>query len=136
MDPTPGGQLVTILFLPVPMVAALSLGIALGAHRVAALTSLAVVLSLGTFLRRFGPRGLGSGMLLFMGDFFGFFLRGAVTLGDGPSLALRGRVAQLRAQSRPRCPVGAPSRCRGARRHRRWRPAPVGRARRPDRGAR
>ncbi len=82
MDPTPRGQLTTMLLLPVPMVAALTLGIELGSHRVAALASLAVLLAVGTYLRRFGPRGFIAGMLLFMGDFFGFFLYGAVTLGD------------------------------------------------------
>jgi uncharacterized membrane protein YgaE (UPF0421/DUF939 family) len=82
MDPTARGQLVSMLFLPVPMVAALALGITLGAHRILALASLAVVLAVGTYCRRFGPRGFVAGMLLFMGDFFGFFLHGAVTIGD------------------------------------------------------
>jgi uncharacterized membrane protein YgaE (UPF0421/DUF939 family) len=82
MDPTARGQLVTMLFLPVVMVPALALGVALGSHRVLALVSLAVVLAVGTYCRRFGPRGFIAGMLLFMGDFFGFFLHGAVTIGD------------------------------------------------------
>jgi len=82
MDTTARGQLVSLLFLPVPLVAALSLGIALGGHRILALTSFTVVLALGTYGRRFGPRGFISAMLLFMGDFFGFFLHTAVTLGD------------------------------------------------------
>jgi uncharacterized membrane protein YgaE (UPF0421/DUF939 family) len=81
-DTTARGQLVTTLFLPVPMIGALALGIALGGYRLAALTSLVVVLALGTYCRRFGPRGFIAGMLLFMGDFFGFFLHGAVTLSD------------------------------------------------------
>lgn len=82
MDHTAKGQLVTMLFLPVPMVAAMAMGLSLGPHRVAALVSLAVVLAVGTYCRRFGPRGFIVGMLLFMGDFFGFFLYGAVTLSD------------------------------------------------------
>ena len=82
MDPTARGQLVTMSFLPLPMVAALTMGIELGSHRVLALASFAVVLAVGTYLRRFGPRGFVAGMLLFMGDFFGFFLHGAVGLGD------------------------------------------------------
>jgi uncharacterized membrane protein YgaE (UPF0421/DUF939 family) len=82
MDKTARGQLVTTLFLPVPMIAALVLGITLGGHRVPAMASLAVILAIGTYLRRFGPRGFIAGMLLFMGDFLGFFLHGVITLGD------------------------------------------------------
>jgi uncharacterized membrane protein YgaE (UPF0421/DUF939 family) len=81
-DTTARSQLVTTLFLPVPMIGALALGIALGGYRLASLTSLVVVLAVGTYCRRFGPRGMIAGMLLFMGDFFGFFLHGAVTLSD------------------------------------------------------
>jgi len=55
---------------------------ALGGHRVLALTSFAVVLAIGTYGRRFGPRGFISAMLLFMGDFLGFFLHTAVSLDD------------------------------------------------------
>jgi uncharacterized membrane protein YccC len=82
MDPTARGQLITMLFFPIPMVAALAFGIAIGGHRILALSSLAAVLAVGTYFRRFGPRGFVAGMLLFMGDFFGFFLHGAVTMGD------------------------------------------------------
>jgi uncharacterized membrane protein YgaE (UPF0421/DUF939 family) len=82
MDPTAKGQLVTLLFFPAAMVPSLALGIALGGHRVLALVSLALILAVGTYGRRFGPRGFVAGMLLFMGDFFGFFLHGAVTMGE------------------------------------------------------
>jgi uncharacterized membrane protein YgaE (UPF0421/DUF939 family) len=82
MDTTARGQLISTLFLPIPLIAALSLGIALGGHRTPALISFAVLLALGTYGRRFGPRGFISAMLLFMGDFFGFFLHTAVTLDD------------------------------------------------------
>jgi uncharacterized membrane protein YgaE (UPF0421/DUF939 family) len=81
-DPTARGQLVTMLFLPAPMIAALTLGIAIGGHRVVALTLLALILAAGTYLRRFGPRGFIAGQLLFIGYFIGFFLHGAVTLDD------------------------------------------------------
>jgi len=40
------------------------------------------MLTVGTYFRRFGPRGFIAGMLLFMGDFFGFFLHSAVTMSD------------------------------------------------------
>jgi uncharacterized membrane protein YgaE (UPF0421/DUF939 family) len=82
MDSTARGQLITMVFLPVPMVAALTTGIALGAHRVLSLVLLAVVLALGTYCRRFGPRGMIAGLLLFMGYFLGFFLHAAVGIGD------------------------------------------------------
>jgi hypothetical protein len=82
MDPDARGQLITVLFLPVPMFPALALGIAVGGHRVLSLVLLAVILAAGTYLRRFGPRGVASGMLLFMGFFFGFFLHGEISAGD------------------------------------------------------
>ncbi|HEX6454029.1 MAG TPA: FUSC family protein [Trebonia sp.] len=81
-DKTASGQLVSLLILPVPMIAGLALGLAIGGYRIPALASLAVVLAIGTYLRRFGPRGFRAGMLLFIGDFMGFFLHAAVTLGD------------------------------------------------------
>jgi uncharacterized membrane protein YccC len=82
MDPKAKGQLVTTLLLPIPMLSALALGIALGGHRVLSLALLAVVLALGTYCRRFGPRGMVAGLLLFIGFFFGFFLHAAVTVDD------------------------------------------------------
>lgn len=69
-------------FFPIPMVAAPAFGIAIGGHRFLALASLVVVLTVGTYLRRFGPRGFIAGMVLFIGDFFGFFLHGAVSMGN------------------------------------------------------
>ena len=68
------------------MAAALVVGIAVGGHRLLALASLVVALGAGTYLRRFGPRGFIAGNLLFMGDFFGFFLHGAVTMSKLPWL--------------------------------------------------
>ena len=82
IDPGAKGQLITTLFLPVPMIPALALGIALGGDRVLCLVLLAIILAGGTYLRRFGPRGMVSGMLMFMGFFLGFFLEGAVTIAD------------------------------------------------------
>jgi uncharacterized membrane protein YgaE (UPF0421/DUF939 family) len=81
MDPDPGSQLVTFLLMPVPMIAALGLGLSLHV-RVLSLASLAVVLAVGTYCRRFGPRGFMGGMLLFMGAFLGYFLQQLVGLAD------------------------------------------------------
>jgi uncharacterized membrane protein YgaE (UPF0421/DUF939 family) len=82
LDKTAKGQLATLLFLPVPMIATLALGLAIGGYRIPALVSLALVLAIGTYCRRFGPRGFIAGMLLFMGNFLGFFVHGAIGIGD------------------------------------------------------
>jgi len=76
------GQLVTMLLLPVPLVAALALGLFLGSDRLLCLILLPVIMAAGTYLRRFGPRGMFAGSLLFFGFFFGFFLHAAVTVHD------------------------------------------------------
>ena len=80
-ETTARGQLVTMLFLPFPMIAGLVLGIAVGGDRILSLALFAVVLAVGTYFRRFGPRGFIGGMLVFLGDFLGFFLHGTITLG-------------------------------------------------------
>jgi hypothetical protein len=81
-DPTAKSQVITFLILPIPIISALALGIAIGDDRVAALVVIALVLALGTYLRRFGPRGFLAGQLLFIGYFVGFSLHSAVMIGD------------------------------------------------------
>jgi Fusaric acid resistance protein-like len=81
-DPTAKGQVITLLILPVPIISALALGIGIGDHRVAALAVIALVLALGTYMRRFGPRGFLAGQLLFIGYFVGFSLHSIVTISD------------------------------------------------------
>ena len=81
-DPTAKNQVITLLILPIPIISALALGIGFGDHRVASLVVIALVLALGTYLRRFGPRGFLSGQLLFIGYFVGFSLHSAVMIGD------------------------------------------------------
>jgi uncharacterized membrane protein YgaE (UPF0421/DUF939 family) len=81
MTPTARGQLVTLLFLPLPLLATLALGLTLHV-RLASLASLAVILAIGTYCRRFGPRGFNGGVLAFMGAFLGFFIQDYVSLGD------------------------------------------------------
>ena len=67
-------QLITLLFLPLPLLAMLAVG--LSVHiRVASLALLAITLAIGTYCRRFGPRGFMGGMLAFMGAFLGFFIQ-------------------------------------------------------------
>jgi uncharacterized membrane protein YgaE (UPF0421/DUF939 family) len=79
MMPTARSQLVTLLFLPLPLLLTLAGGLALHV-RVLSLASLAVVLAIGTWCRRFGPRGFNGGVLAFMGAFLGFFIQDYVKL--------------------------------------------------------
>jgi hypothetical protein len=64
------------------MVTSLALGLALGGDRILCLVLLPVITATGTYLRRFGPRGMLAGILLFLGFFLGFFLHKAVTVHD------------------------------------------------------
>jgi len=82
MFTTPRAQLTAFAFMPVGMIAGMSLGLSIGGHRVLALASLVVVLALGAYCRRFGPLGFMGGMVVFMGDFFGFFLHGQLSVSD------------------------------------------------------
>jgi uncharacterized membrane protein YgaE (UPF0421/DUF939 family) len=81
MYSTARGQAIALLFLPVPMLAMLALGL-VDHVRLLSLASLAVVLAIGTYCRRFGPLGFNGGILAFMGAFLGFFIQDYVTLGQ------------------------------------------------------
>jgi hypothetical protein len=81
-DPKAKGQLETMLLMPIPLVGSLALGLALGGHRALSLVLIVVIATVGTYIRRFPPRGMLAGILLFFGFFFGFFLHGPVTLHD------------------------------------------------------
>ncbi|HEX6449955.1 MAG TPA: carboxypeptidase regulatory-like domain-containing protein [Trebonia sp.] len=74
-------QAITLLILPLPLLGTLAMGLALHV-RMASLASLAVVLAIGTYCRRFGPRGFNGGVLAFMGAFLGFFIQDYVSLAD------------------------------------------------------
>jgi uncharacterized membrane protein YgaE (UPF0421/DUF939 family) len=78
---TARAQLALILFLPLPMLALLAVGLTVHV-RVISLALLAVVLAVGTYCRRFGPPGFMGGMLGFMGAFLGFFIQDYVSLSD------------------------------------------------------
>jgi uncharacterized membrane protein YgaE (UPF0421/DUF939 family) len=62
LDPTPKGQLVSVLLLPVPAAAAFTLGLALSGHRLIDLILLPVVLAIANYGRRFGARGVAVGL--------------------------------------------------------------------------
>jgi uncharacterized membrane protein YccC len=81
-DQTARGQILSTLFLPVPMLAAMTIGIALGPYRVPSLIWLVVLLSIAVYLRRFGPRGFAAGLVMFNGGFLGFFLHAEIGLRD------------------------------------------------------
>jgi hypothetical protein len=91
-DKTASSLLVSLLILPVPMIGALALGIWIGGHRVLVLTSFAVLVAIGTYGRRFGPRG-SCAVMLFVGDFAGFLLHSVLTLHDLGWLAAEVGVA-------------------------------------------
>lgn len=99
MVPTVGRLYLTILLMPVPMVAGLAIGLSTGSHRTLALTLLAVILAGGAYLRRFGPWGFLGGQLLFMGHFMGFFLGAQVPFSSlewlAPEVCLGAIVAAL-----------------------------------------
>jgi uncharacterized membrane protein YccC len=82
MDATARGQLLTMLLMPVPLMAALSFALVLGGHRTLSLVCLTAIVAAGTYGRRFGPRGFIGGILLFVGDLIGFFMHGAVKIDD------------------------------------------------------
>jgi uncharacterized membrane protein YccC len=76
MFPSRGSHLLALALMPPVMVGGLAVGLALASHRAAALTALVAVLVAGAYLRRFGPVGFVSGIVAFIGDFFGFTLNG------------------------------------------------------------
>jgi uncharacterized membrane protein YgaE (UPF0421/DUF939 family) len=82
MDKTARDQLVTMLFIPFPLIASLALGLSIGGYRIPAMVCLPVILAIGTYGRRFGPRGSITAATLFPGYLTGFLSDGAVTLGD------------------------------------------------------
>ncbi len=74
-------QLKMLLFLPVPMLALLALGMVIHVRPVS-LALLAVVLAAATYCRRFGPYGSQGGLIAFLAAFFGFFIQADVTMAD------------------------------------------------------
>jgi Fusaric acid resistance protein-like len=66
-DTSPRDQVVSMLFLLLPMIAVLDLLLAVGGDRVLALCLLPVILAAVTYLRRFGPRGVRAASVVFAG---------------------------------------------------------------------
>jgi len=86
LDTSPRAQAVTLVLVPVPMLAAMALAVELSGDRTVGLVVLSVVIGVGTYARkfaaRFGPRAFLYGVLLFMGYFFGFMAAGEIALHD------------------------------------------------------
>jgi uncharacterized membrane protein YccC len=85
-DPQPREQALTMLLMPIPLLATMALAIQLVTHRSGGIALLAVVVGVGTYGRKFAPR-FGSrvvvyGALLFIGYLFGFASGGAITERD------------------------------------------------------
>jgi uncharacterized membrane protein YccC len=85
-DPQPREQALTMLLMPIPLLATMALAIQLVTHRSAGIAVLAVVVGVGTYGRKFAPR-FGSrvvvyGALLFIGYLFGFASGGAIAERD------------------------------------------------------
>src|SRR3954453_8017403 len=81
-DRTARGQLVSSLLLPVPMLAAMVAGLAVGPYYLPSLVFVVVLMTLAVYVRRWGPPGFRSGMLAFNGGFLGFFLHAQIGLKD------------------------------------------------------
>jgi uncharacterized membrane protein YgaE (UPF0421/DUF939 family) len=81
-DRTAGGQILSSVLLPVPMVAAITLGLLVGPYRVPSLIFLVLVMAVAVYVRRWGPRGFSWGMVAFNGAFLGFFLHAQIGLRD------------------------------------------------------
>ncbi|MCU1608078.1 MAG: hypothetical protein JWP46_4543 [Modestobacter sp.] len=81
-DRTARGQLVSSLLLPVPMLAAMVAGLAVGAHHLLSLVYVVVLMTVAVYVRRWGPPGFRAGMVAFNGGFLGFFLHAQIGLGD------------------------------------------------------
>jgi uncharacterized membrane protein YgaE (UPF0421/DUF939 family) len=79
-DSTIARQSITLVYIGVITSAALTLGLWIGPHRVPALVGMVLLLVIGAFARRFGQRGSISGILMFLGYFFGYFLSSEVRL--------------------------------------------------------
>ena len=81
------GQVLFSLLLPAPMVASLVLGLLVGPYQVPSLVFMVAALAAAVYLRRFGQRGLGVGMVVFLGAFLGYFLHTELGLGEAGWIA-------------------------------------------------
>ncbi|MEV4420318.1 FUSC family protein [Patulibacter sp. NPDC049589] len=92
MDRAPREQAVTMVLMPVPMLATMALSVEMVPHRTAGIALLAIVIGVGTYARkfipRFGPRAFLYGAMLFIGYIFGFLSNGGVAEGQIGGIAI------------------------------------------------
>jgi uncharacterized membrane protein YccC len=92
METKPREQALTMVLMPLPMLATMALSLAVASDRVLGLALLAIVMGVGVYLRKFvpkiGPRAFLFGILLFIGYFFGFLSNGAIEESQLGSIAL------------------------------------------------
>lgn len=98
-DNSLAGRLRTTVAEVLAIVAGLTVGMAIGGHRLAALASLVLALALAMYCQRFGARGFFAGLALFLGDLIGFLVHGSVSVGDLGWLAAELGVGALAATS-------------------------------------
>ncbi|BBY55143.1 FUSC family protein [Mycolicibacillus koreensis] len=73
-EPDPRRQRITLLLLPVPAAAAITVASLLGPHWIAADVVFVAITFVAVYVRRFGPRGMALGMVAVMTYFFTLFL--------------------------------------------------------------
>ena len=81
-DATARGQILSSLVLPLPLLASMAVGLAIGSYRLVSFIWLIALLAVSVYLRRFGPRGVTAGLVIFNGGYLGFFLHGEIQLAD------------------------------------------------------
>src|SRR6185369_5060030 len=75
-------QVLLSLLLPLPMTAAVVLGLIVGSHEVLSLVFLVAALAAAVYVRALGPRGRAVGTVIFFGAFFGVALHKELGLRD------------------------------------------------------
>ena len=81
-DTTARGQVISTLILPIPMLATITIGLTLSPYRLVSLIWLVILLAVCVYVRRWGPRGVAAGLIMFQGGFLGFFLHTNIGLDD------------------------------------------------------
>ena len=85
-DQEPRQRALTTALLPLPAVAAVTLGALLAPHLFSSDVVFVVIMMATVYMRRFGPRGMALGMVAFIAYFFALFLH--ATLAQLPALAI------------------------------------------------
>ncbi len=85
-DQEPRQRVLTTALLPLPAVAAVTLGALLAPHLFSSDAVFVVIMMATVYMRRFGPRGMALGMVAFITYFFALFLH--ATLAQLPALAV------------------------------------------------